>query len=68
MNATAAQLLLNTEEQLQFTSLEIEDVAKRSEACITIILKAIEQLKTLVILNNLSENEIVEKGKTITLR
>lgn len=26
------------------------------------------QLKTLVILNNLSENEIVEKGKTITLR
>jgi LysM repeat protein len=26
------------------------------------------QLKTLVVLNNLSENEIVEKGKTITLR
>ncbi len=26
------------------------------------------QLKTLVVLNNLSENEIVEKGRTITLR
>lgn len=57
MNSKCKSIILELEEQLQFISLEIEDVAKRSESSIIIVLKALEQLKMLVIKTKFNQAE-----------
>jgi len=51
------QILNEINEQLQFVSLEIEDVVKRSETSIDIILKALAQLKILVLKAKFTQGE-----------
>ncbi len=50
-------IILEAEEQLQFISLEIEDIIKRSEASITLILKSLEQLKASIIKTKFNQTE-----------
>lgn len=51
------KIILELEEQLQFLSLEMEDVIKRSETSINLILKALEKLKTAVIKTKFTQVE-----------
>lgn len=51
------QILNEINEQLRFVSLEIEDVVKRSETSIDIILKALAQLKILVLKAKFTQGE-----------
>jgi hypothetical protein len=46
MSEVFVKIITNAEEQVQFISLEIEDIITRSETSIALILKALEQLKT----------------------
>ncbi len=63
MSKTFQNIIFDTEEQLQFISLEIEDITKRSEASIIIILKALEQLKTHVIKSKFNyEQQPINQG------
>lgn len=54
------KIIFNTEEQLQFLSLEIEDTTKRSEAAIKIILTSLEQLKLLVLKSKFNQTEEIK--------
>lgn len=65
MNNKCKSIILELDEQLQFLSLEIEDVAKRAESSIVIVLKALEQLKTLVIKTKFNQAEEIKFFKEI---
>lgn len=60
MQITFTKIISNAEEQLQFISLEIEDIVKRSEASIELILKALEQLKAVVINEKFNQTEEIK--------
>ncbi len=55
-----SKILINADEQLQFLSLEIEDLTKRSEASINIVLNALTQLKTLVVKSKFTQSEEIK--------